>query len=333
MLGAVAIAGWTAVAAAGLALLRMWRQESRADHIIGLLYHRVVPRELWEGFSGSEQIFSTPEDRFSEQMEWLCENGYGFIALNQLEDHLKNGAALPAKPVCISFDDGCESVHSRARPILERLGVPAAVFVTIDADAWIFHEGEYSERRLTPDEMKACASAGIAIGSHAVSHRGLNEMTAGEVLAELRESRETLERWVGTPVRHFAVPLNFYNRETLRLCQEAGYGTVCTSDNGTSNRDTDPYKIKRFIVEGSYDLDAFRNSLRPRTILQRRILNALKKLPPKLLGERIWMPLRERIFASRFGRWLTFRYLRRALLAAGAAGFALLVLITALALF
>jgi hypothetical protein len=129
-------------------------------------------------------------------------------------------------------------------------------------------------------------------------------------------------------VRHFAVPLNFYNRQTLELCQEAGYGTVCTSDNGTSNARTDPYRIKRFIVEGSYDLASFERSLAPRVIVQRRILNALKKLPPRLLGERLWMPLREWIFATPLGRWLTFRHLRRALLASAALALAALVALT-----
>lgn len=331
MLLAVVIAGWSAVAGAALLLLRVLRAESRADRVLGLLYHRVVTRERYDRFTGSERIFSIAEDSFEEQMRWLRESGHSFVTLDQLEGFLKEGSALPERPVCITFDDGCESVYSHALPILQRLGIPSVVFVTLDPDAWIFHEGEYVERRLLPDEIKACAAGGIAIGSHAVSHRGLNEMTRDEVLAELVDSREELTRLAGEPVRHFAVPLNFYNRSTLELCKEAGYGTVSTSDNGTSNAGTDPYRIKRFIVEGSYDLTAFRGSLEPRRIVQRRILNSLKKLPPKLLGERLWMPLRARIFSSPLGRYLTFTHLRLALLATGALGFLTLVALTFLA--
>ncbi len=326
MLLAVVIAGWSAVAAAALLLLGMLRAESRADRVIGLLYHRVVTRERFESFTGSERIFSIPEDSFEEQLRWLGEAGYHFVTLDQLEAFLREGAPLPEQPVCITFDDGCESVYARALPILERLGVPAAVFVTLDPDAWIFHEGEYVERRLLPEEIKACVAGGIAIGSHAISHRGLNEMSRDDVLAELRDSREELARLAGEPVRHFAVPLNFYNRTTLELCKQTGYSTVSTSDNGTSHAGTDPYRIKRFIVEGSYDLAGFRRSLEPRMIVQRRILNALKKLPPKLLGERLWMPLRATIFSSPLGRYLTFSHLRRALLATAA--LALLTLLT-----
>jgi peptidoglycan/xylan/chitin deacetylase (PgdA/CDA1 family) len=332
VLGAIALAGWSAVAALGLLLARMWRDESRADRVIGLLYHRVVPRELYDGFTGTEQIFSLPADRFREQLTWLEQHGYTFVSLDQLADALHGGEPLPENAVCITFDDGCESVYKNALPILRDLGIPSGVFVTTDADAWIFHEGEYYERRMSEDELCACHEGGITIGSHAITHRGLNEMSREAVLAELEGSRELLERWIGAPVEHFAVPLNFYNRTTLELCRQAGYRSVCTSDNGTSHAGTSPYKIKRFIVEGSYDLGDFERSLTPRFILQRRILNSLKKLPPKLLGERLWMPLRERIFRGPIGRYLTFRHLRVALaLGVATAGLAL-VAVTLLAL-
>jgi peptidoglycan/xylan/chitin deacetylase (PgdA/CDA1 family) len=333
VLAFLVITGWGTVVAAAVWLLRMVREESRADRIIGMLYHRVVPRSTYDRFRGTELIFSMPEDRFEAHLEWLLKEGYHFITLDQLEEHLKQGTALPEKPVHVTFDDGCASVHGHALPILKRLGIPATVFVTIDENAWIFHEGEYFERRLTVDEMRACSAGGISIGSHAVTHRGLNEMPRDQVLGELVESRQTLEDWCGVAVRHFAVPLNFYNRATLELCKEAGYGTVCTSDNGTSNADTSPYKIKRFIIEGSLGVQSFARTLTPRVIVQRRILNSLKKLPPKLLGEKLWMPLRERIFHGPLGPWLTFSYLRRALILGIAAGGALLLALTALLIF
>lgn len=332
MFGLIAIVGWAGVAGVGLGVLNMLRQESRSDRVIGLLYHRVVTRERYDSFMGAERIFSIPEDSFEEQLSWLRDNGYHFLSVDELVELLSSERPIPERSVCVTFDDGCESVYSRALPILERLGIPAAVYVTVDEDAWIFQEGEYFERRMSIREVRECSQRGMTVGSHAVSHRGLNEMSRADVLRELVMSRELLLQWTGSPVRHFAVPLNFYNRETLELCRDAGYHSVCTSDNGTTNRDTDPYRIKRFIVEGSYDLAAFQRALTPRLIVQRRILNAMKKLPPKILGERVWMPLRERIFHSFAGRWLSFAHLRLALLSAGLLALVALVGITLLAL-
>jgi peptidoglycan/xylan/chitin deacetylase (PgdA/CDA1 family) len=328
----VVLLGWGVVAGAAIVLLRMLREESRPDRIVCLLYHRVVPQATYDRFTGTERIFSISEKRFRRHLEWMLDSGYHVVSLDALVEHLAKGAALPARPVFLSFDDGCESVYKHALPILRDLEIPATVFVTVDEDAWIFREGESGERRMTLEELQACAAGGVSIGSHAVSHRGLNEMSRDEVLEELIHSRELLSDWVGAPVRDFAVPLNFYNRKTLELCREAGYVSVSTSDNGTCNADTDPFRIKRFIVEGSYDVEAFQRSLEPRTILQKRVLNALKKIPPKLLGERVWMPLRKRIFRSPLGRWLTFRYLRRALLGLGGLAALGLVVLTLLAI-
>ncbi len=332
MTGWIAAAGWALVAAGAVWLARALREESRADRIVCLLYHRVVPRSTWETFRGTERLFSIPEDRFRGHLERMRADGYHFVSLDQLEGHLARGEPLPPRPVFVSFDDGCQSVAKLALPILRDLGVPATVFVTIDESAWIFRSGEYFERRMTQEELRACQEGGVSIGSHAVTHRGLNEMTPDDALDELVRSRELLSDWIGAPVRHFAVPLNFYNRSTLELCRRAGYLAVCTSDNGTCNRDTDPFRIRRFIVEGGLDVEAFARTLAPRVIVQRRVLNGLKKLPPKLLGEKVWMPLRQRVFESALGRHLGLRQLRRALLAAVAAAFAALVALTLAAL-
>ena len=320
--------GWSALAAGGLALARMWRQESRADRLLVLLYHRVVSPDTYARLHGAERIFSIAEDRFEQQLAWLRSAGYAVVELEQVVQALERGAPLPERAVCITFDDGCESVYRNALPRLKRRDMSATVFVTTDPDAWIFHEGEYTERRMTLDELRALAAEGWCIGSHAVSHRGLNEMSEPDALGELERSRKLLAEWLGRPVDHFAVPLNFYSRATLAQCRRAGYRSVCTSDPGATARQSSPFHIRRVTVEGSHDLDGFRRSLEPRSLVQRRVLAALKKLPPKLLGERIWMPLRERIFASALGPWLSFGHLRMALAGGAALGIALLVVAT-----
>ena len=320
--------GWSALAAGGLALARMWRRESRADRLLLLLYHRVVSPETYARLHGAERIFSIAEDRFEQQLAWLREGGYSVVALDQVVQALERGGNLPERAVCITFDDGCESVYRNALPRLARQGMTATVFVTTDPDAWIFHEGEYTERRMTLEELRALAAADWCIGSHAVTHRGLNEMSEAEALGELERSRKQLTEWIGRPVEHFAVPLNFYSRATLAQCRRAGYRSVCTSDPGGTCPGSSPFHLRRVTVEGTHDLEGFRRSLEPRSLVQRRVLAALKKVPPKLLGERIWMPLRERIFASALGPWLSFRHLRLALAASAALLVALLVVST-----
>ena len=168
---------WVALALVALFVLKIIRDEHRKDRVLCLLYHRVVQDEVFATFKERERIFSVSESSFREQMDWLKERGYQFVNMEDLVEPLRNKTPLPKNAVFISFDDGCESVFSRALPILKERNIPSTVFVTTDPETWIFHSGEYHERRMTPEEMKACEDGGILIESHAVTHRGLNEMS------------------------------------------------------------------------------------------------------------------------------------------------------------
>ncbi len=311
------LATWLVVAIVVAIILRIILQERRKDRILCLLYHRIVPADVYAGFKERERIFSVSAEQFTAQLDWLQDKGHHFVSMDQVVAYLKEGTQLPDKPVFLSFDDGCESVYSQALPLLSKRNVPATVFVTTDADTWIFNSGEYHERRMTEAEIKACHEGGIRVHSHAVSHRGLNEMSRDDALHEMVESKRLLSEWISDDVRFFSIPLNFYNRTTLKLCQEAGYEAVCVCDGATTNGATSAFRIRRFIVEGSWGLRQFENSLQPRSVAQRRVISFLKKVPPKLLGEKRWMPLRARIFRSRLGPRLNFPNLRRAVLIVG----------------
>jgi peptidoglycan/xylan/chitin deacetylase (PgdA/CDA1 family) len=300
----------------------------RKDRVISVLYHRVVPDDVWNSFVERERIFSVSESRFRGQLEWLRDQGYTFLSMNQLVGHLKGDEAIPPKAAFVSFDDGCESVYSRALPILKELEIPSTVFVTTDPETWIFHSGEYHERRMTEDEIRACEEGGISVESHSVSHRGLNEMSDEEALAEMTESKEAITAWIGRPVQYFSIPLNFYNKRTLELCKEAGYSAVCVCDGATTNASSSPFRIRRFIVEGTWDMKQFPRFIAPRNIGQRRIIASIKRLPPKLLGEKRWMPLRARIFRSAIGKKLNFATLKKMLVLGSASGLAGLVFLT-----
>src|SRR5262245_3857846 len=123
MSGALVGLGWSALAAGGVGFARMWRQESRADRLLVLLYHRVVSPETYAGLHGAERIFSIGEDRFEQQLAWLRSAGYTVVELEQVVRALERGERLPERAVCITFDDGCESVYRNALPLLKRHGM------------------------------------------------------------------------------------------------------------------------------------------------------------------------------------------------------------------
>lgn len=296
-----------------------WRSEARRDRIVALLYHRLVDAEAFERFPPRVRNFCIPEQRFREHLLHLLGAGHSPVGLEQVVAALAGGERLPPKPLLVTFDDGCESVHSRALPILRELGVPAAFFVTTDPDAWIFHDGAGAQRRVTQAELVELDAGGVSIGSHAVSHEPLQGMSDAELDRELGESKRDLESLLGKRVDYFGVPLNWYGRSVREAAIRVGYRAVCTSDTGTIHPGSDPFHLRRLNVEGwmtAADLDAF---LRPGTIVQRRVIAFAKRFPARVVGPRIWFPFRRWLFDTPLGPLLTLRNLRRLLIAGAAA--------------
>ncbi|HEY3426639.1 MAG TPA: polysaccharide deacetylase family protein, partial [Negativicutes bacterium] len=66
---------------------------------------------------------------FEEQMAYLHRHGYNSITPDQLIMHLRTGAALPDKPVLITFDDGYRDNYMNAYPIMKKYGFTGTVFL------------------------------------------------------------------------------------------------------------------------------------------------------------------------------------------------------------
>ncbi len=88
-----------------------------------LLYHRVA-----ELPSDPCLLCVTPE-RFAEQMEILMRHTHP-LRLQELIRAVQENRSLPSRSVVVTFDDGYADNLSHAKPLLERFGIRATVFVT-----------------------------------------------------------------------------------------------------------------------------------------------------------------------------------------------------------
>ena len=86
-----------------------------------LMYHHVAQ----EG-EGSDIISAA---RLEEHIKALLEAGYTAVTFDELRAWVEEGAALPDRPVVITFDDGYESNYTLAYPILKQYGMKATIFV------------------------------------------------------------------------------------------------------------------------------------------------------------------------------------------------------------
>jgi peptidoglycan/xylan/chitin deacetylase (PgdA/CDA1 family) len=89
-----------------------------------LLYHRVI------NLKTDPQLLAVSPEHFYEHMKYLKDN-YNIISLDDLKEAMKS-KKLPKKSVVITFDDGYVDNYLNAKPVLEKLQIPATIFVTTD---------------------------------------------------------------------------------------------------------------------------------------------------------------------------------------------------------
>lgn len=211
---------------------------------------------------GPDDFFRARPELLRSQMEMLLADGYVPTTPDRLVE-LKGQTASDERHVLVSFDDAYEDFLLFAWPILRQLGIPATLFVIVDAiggtNSW--DEIRWDEHHhLDLDQLRQLCAEGVVIGSHSRSHRPLIRLDDAELEGELRGSREDLEDLLGVAVPTLAYPggaVDSRIRQATRRFYELGFATDVEGDDPFC----DPYLIPRFDPCFFADPQAFRQQL------------------------------------------------------------------------
>ncbi len=167
---------------------------------------------------------------------------------------MNGGAALPAKPVAITFDDGYEDNYLEALPIMEKYGMRATVFVIV---ANVGQPGY-----LSWDELRDMQTRGMGIGSHTLSHTALPEVTITERQREVIDSKAILEQELGRPVDFLSYPYGKFDQATIGVLRQANYRGACSGVPGLNRPGDEDYSLRRVnILRGKLGFWEFRARL------------------------------------------------------------------------
>lgn len=256
-----------------------------ANHFITLAYHDIED-------NGRNQVFvATRTDLFVAQMQWLHDNGYQPISIDQILAASQGGKPLPPKAVLLSFDDGFRSFYTRAFPILKAYGwhavwAPVAAWVGAPPDKAVNFGGvmEPRSRFATWKEVREMSQSGLVeIASHTYAqHLGIPANPQGNtepaetthrydaathtyetdaayrkrIRDDARRMTEKLREVTGKAPRVWVWPYGAANGEAISIIRSLGYKVALTLDDGLGNVDrlmSEP----RVLVSGSPDMAAF----------------------------------------------------------------------------
>lgn len=210
-----------------------------------LEYHAIQPPVAGAQFP---QLF-VPQADFQRQMQWLKDNGFEAVTLDQVEAAWYRHGELPPKPIVISFDDGYLSQYVAAFPELEHLG-------------WSGVLNLIAQGSDLPDaDVKKMIDAGWELASHTITHADLTTLDAAQLEREVAGSRQILQQRFGVPVKNFCYPAGRYDDTVIAAVHKAGYVGAESEVPGLATA-AHPYILNRIEIELGDGLRGFVTKLK-----------------------------------------------------------------------
>lgn len=187
---------------------------------------------------------------FKQQMQYLKDNGYTTLSLDELYNFIQSNRPVPQKSVVLTFDDGYEDSYTNVFPVLKSFVFRATIFVI---PALTDKSGAY----LKTTQLKEMDKNGMDIESHTVNHEKLGELSAAKQLKTLIQSKQMLEVALNKKIKYIAYPFGSYNSYTVKEAQKAGYSMAFTTNDGWAGKNTDILLLNRVFVNSLKGMDQY----------------------------------------------------------------------------
>jgi peptidoglycan/xylan/chitin deacetylase (PgdA/CDA1 family) len=255
------------------------------------MYHAIRRQGICDdGMMPGQNVYTLDEKDFAQQIGLLGENRYRSITIPDLiaqhELYETN-----RRSVVLTFDDGYISDYEIASEHLEAGSFHAAFFVTVD---FLGRKGHMDWQK-----VRELDRTGHVIGSHGMTHRYLSDLDDNEVEEELSRSKGVIEDKKGGEVTALSLPGGRGDMRVLRIARNVGYSAVCTSSIGAGTIEDGFLVLNRIAIKRNMSLGSFHSMVRlsPGPILRSRVVSSSRSLVARMLGNRRYDALRNRILA------------------------------------
>lgn len=249
-----------------------------------------IVREVFQKNKVSILLFHDISKEIAEQTLSCLSKRYNIIHLNDFIEAAEQGdkTKLPHKALILTFDDA----HIRnyeILPVLKKYNISVTIFlcssiINTNRHFWF----KFQNQLYTTDDMKRMSNKkkleilseigfdqekefeypqalqkshieemkGIVnMQSHTMFHPCLPRCGNAEAYAEISKSKELLEKTYNLVINAISYPNGDYSEREIRYVREAGYKCGITVDFGYNTIASDLFKLKRFSVNDTADLN------------------------------------------------------------------------------
>lgn len=187
---------------------------------------------------------------FMAQLAYLKENNYKTLTMQEFNDWLDKKIELPKKSVLLTIDDGAMGTDTHLPELLNQYDLKATLFLIT---------GWWPISKYTTGNLE------IQSHGHELHHnnfcangkcgmKGLL-LSQEEIEADLRQSKEIIGNSIA-----FCYPFYAYN-ETLTQAVKNNFSLAFVGGNKKASRNSDKYKIPRYIIYKDTSLENFKKML------------------------------------------------------------------------
>ena len=230
-----------------------------------LTYHSVMP---WEYYSpiNENNPWILSEEVFYTHMQYLYENGFNAITIEEFLNFFFYDYDLPENPILLTFDDGYLDNALYVYPILKEFNFTAINFLLTDGLARTPQTmTAYPIRYMSRHNIYATNDV-FEFASHTHDMHFYIADSPILVTASISDIQTDLRRSFEFPLcsfEVFAYPFGIYSDNAIDALILEGVRVAFTTEWGYITRESDPFRLPRFSIESDWwDMELFSTIVR-----------------------------------------------------------------------
>lgn len=198
---------------------------------------------------GCNESICEKMSRFREQLQYLNDNGFKTLTMQEFIDWMYGRIEIPQKSVLITVDDGAHGTGAHNGnhliPALEEYKVHATLFLITGWWDISNYQSPYLEVESHTHDLHIEESSGYR---SKVNHVGYDAL-----IEDLKKSIN-----VTKSTKAFCFPFYESTNESIRAVKDSGFQVAFVGGNRKASRNDDKYRIPRYPIQDYTSLEEFK---------------------------------------------------------------------------